>query len=116
MNRIQTIGGVAAIPLMAIVSVTGGELTTHKLKSWGNGAPEVTLKLSGEFEIQRSDGPDFDLHYLVSRAQKIQIGVYQGRNPSRESEEAKVTSGDGEVGGRKVSCKRWNEDGRFRSS
>ncbi len=76
--------------------------TEYTLPSWGNGAPELSITLTGKWEQTRNKGPDFDVHWFSSKSLGGSLGIYVGHHPqpiqtTPETSRTNLVIGDKEV-------------------
>ena len=70
------------VGLSPLQAQTGSASREIVLSSWGNGAPEITITVKGNWKKGKTHkGPDFDVHYLTPNADGDSIAIYVGHNP-----------------------------------
>ena len=58
------------------------EPEVFSMKSWGNGAPGLSLSVPAGWAYTPQDGPDFDVHYFTNAAKDCTIALYVGMHPN----------------------------------
>jgi hypothetical protein len=114
------------VPLLAWLLLGGpgdansraGELKVFTIPSWGNGAPELQMELPAAFEMERRQGPDFDVFYFTEKSTHAEIALYLGTAPALKSEGLPATTVQrekGKIAGLEVEWLRWTERSTERS-
>lgn len=55
------------------------------LSSWGNGAPGLTAVIPSGFIMEKTNGPDFDVHRIRHPDDIGVLSIYVGHHPNRSS-------------------------------
>jgi hypothetical protein len=82
---IELFGYVLLINLVPCVQLSDANdqiLTKFIISSWGNGAPQLEIKLPQDWDYQQQKGPDFDVHWFTDQKTKENIGFYIGHHPN----------------------------------
>ena len=85
----------------------------YEIESWGNGAPALQIDLPEGYEIQRQQGPDFDVHYISPMTANdglmdARMGIYIGHQPSFSEPNRDTIAKVANVGKQRVKWSCWD--------